>query len=782
MAAAVRRKRPRKQQRGSALTLLWIATVAALIFTLFHCASNYDPQGDLHPRLETCRLTCDERLQSAALESNVPSSLSSSSMDVLFLSRGPRQQSFFQARSDRPSDGSRTEKLKPTQQVLAATRPRRLPTLIKILTGFGDEPNWKNPSTGSVDSSAGNSKPIIARVNIPHFVAEARRRHASAIAKPLSHEETVQMAAVAAASAVWSKSLRIFGNHRMQRINSEWDAALRWIAGWDQRQQVPSSTFPPPLDGLIDVRSIRVNDSVPPDGGEATDASQEGFNSFVDDLARMLDSCISQCINDENFDDQARNHNEGPSGIDVTASTGEMGLRSFIHWIIGCSFPKLSFKQLCMASVEGITFLNKTFPFITSSVAACYIFYGLTWAPQAVFHWYSSLSYNESPGWLLEHEKEIQVAKSSRARQRKKTKRRELTKQPGGRSRSAPSNDGSKMVDCRAFKGTYGVDDLPQTNSDKAVKSAPPNDIAGTKFSSIQRTQRWHTESDSDDPAPFSTDSVSDSQGSSSTEDVPSMISCQSTSVTSFSLSPSFQPTGRHLEDPEEIPYISSLQGRSQPVLGLNSNLVSPGQLVPTQEQRDEAAKQLREFQNAQIQRLLRQRQLSMNWSDKDRSSTSTAQSGLLNVSSSHSVWNSSIALSLSSQQNKIPMPPPGLVHPSENQTLCNSCLQNQNEKGFPSHNELFLSKLLDDEEDDVKVKPPSSVRIARPISPVSSLDPSAAPFVSLSIGGAQQSISLFTKSEKDTGDAWQSIPGDISLKSSSPTRVIKGVYGGSVW
>jgi hypothetical protein len=46
MAAAVRRKRPRKQQRNSALTLLSIVTLAALIFTLFHHASNYDPDGE----------------------------------------------------------------------------------------------------------------------------------------------------------------------------------------------------------------------------------------------------------------------------------------------------------------------------------------------------------------------------------------------------------------------------------------------------------------------------------------------------------------------------------------------------------------------------------------------------------------------------------------------------------------------------------------------------------------------------------------------------------------
>jgi hypothetical protein len=703
-------------------------------------------------------------------------------MDALFLSRGPRQQSKIQARGDRPSDGSQSEKLKPTQQVLA-TRPRRLPTLIKVLTGFGDEPYWKNQSLGSSDTSAGNNKPLIAGVKRPPFVAEALRRRASASTEPLSHEETVQMAAAAAAAAVWSKSLRIFGNHRMQRVNAEWDAALRWIAGWDHHQQMPSTSSSPPLDGRIDLGSIRVNDSVALHGGESSDASQEGFNTFVDDLARMLESCINQCIDDEKFDDQTRNDDEG-RGVAVTTSIGGMVLRSFIQWFVGCSLPKLSFKQLGIIYLGCISILNNSFQFIASSLAAYSIFYGLSWASQAVFHWYSSLGYTESPEWLLEHEKEIHLAKSSRARQRKKAKRREQTKQTSGRRKSAPCNDESK-IDCRTFKGAPGDDNLPPTCSVKTDESALPAGKSVGKSSSIQRTEKWQNESDSDDPAPFSTDSASGSQGSSFTEDIPTMISCPSTSVTSFSSSPSppFKPIGSHLEDQEEIPYISPLPSRSQPVLGWNSYLISQGPLVPTQEQRNEAAKQLREFQNAQIQRLLRQRQLSQNWNDNSLSANSTAQSiGLLHGGSFHSVGNSFSALSLS-QQNKVLKPPPGLVHPSDTQTSCHSDLHNQNDTGFLTDNELFLSKLLDDEEDDVKVKASSSVRIeTRSMSPESSLDPSAAPFVSLNVASTQQSINLFPKSKKEKGDAWQSSPGEVSLNSNSPTRMMKGVYGGSVW
>jgi hypothetical protein len=185
---------------------------------------------------------------------------------------------------------------------------------------------------------------------------------------------------------------------------------------------------------------------------------------------------------------------------------------------------------------------------------------------------------------------------------------------------------------------------------------------------------------------------------------------------------------------------------------------------VPTQEQRNEAARQLREFQNAQIQRLLLQRKLSQAWSDQRPNESSTTLRG----GSFHS------AVSVGGR-NKVLKPPPGLSHPSETQPPCN----NQDDKIFLTENELFLTKLLDDEEDEMADPPPRQNQF-RP-SPESGLDPTAVEFVSVT--AVRSAItSPYPNTEKQEGDAWQSGPGDLSLNSNSPTRMMKGVYGGSVW
>lgn len=136
---------------------------------------------------------------------------------------------------------------------------------------------------------------------------------------------------------------------------------------------------------------------------------------------------------------------------------------------------------------------------------------------------------------------------------------------------------------------------------------------------------------------------------------------------------------------------------------------------------------------------------------------------------------------SSSDQRKKVLKPPPGLTHPSE--LSDNHNLPNQYDRSFLTDNELLLSKLLDDDDDDIVEAPSPSPQIGiGSMSPErSSLDPSAAPFVSEKVRGMEQAP-LFSKSKDEKRDAWQSSPGEISLNANSPTRMIKGVYGGSVW
>jgi hypothetical protein len=655
-------------------------------------------------------------------------------------------------------DGNNHNKSKPVprqqqQAALASPRPRRLPTLIKILTGFDDEPYWKSSSnefSGNI-----NNKPIIARIERPHLLPPARKRSRSSRSKEgaLSHKETVQIAAAAAAAAVWSRSLRITSEHRMQRINSEWDAALRWIAGWDQQHLHSRSSWLDGHDGKNDLGKFTANNAESSHGRGNNDVAQEGFNNFVDDLAKLLESCISQCVGDVNFEVRLRKESEEDDEVSVTSFISEMVSKSFLDWLGEITSLRQAFGKVDR-SLESRFVLTKTVQFVASSVAIYALLSIWTLVTPMVFHWYSSFGYKESPEWLLEHENEIQLAKSARSRQKKKAKRRQLTMRTGGRSKLVLSHNQLKNYN----QGSSVHDDqMPAGTTNVAI-------LASEKVPIILRNEEGHKEP---------TDSVPGSPCSVSSGGVPSMISCPSTSVSSL---PSIKPGSSLLEDTD--PYGEPLHAPSPPLLCLNSvpfSQAPPLQHqkslpVPTQEQRNEAAKQLREFQNAQIQRLLLQRKLHQVWCAGHPAETSAP----LRSGSSHSGDSSSSTIAVE-RRNKVLKPPPGLALPSDPQLP----LINQDDKNFLTDNELFLTKLLDDEEDDAVNKTPRQHRI-RSSSPESSLDPTAVEFFSMKAVRAQQAKAASPNMQE--GDAWQSGPGDLSLNSNSPIRMMKGVYGGSVW
>lgn len=609
----------------------------------------------------------------------------------------------------------------------------------------------------------------------PHLLPPARKRSRSSSRSKdgaLSHKETVQIAAAAAAAAVWSRSFRIASDHRMQRINSEWDAALRWIAGWDQQLHLhsTSSWSDDDHEGERHLGQFIGDDNEALHGGVTNDVTQEGFNNFVDDLAKLLDTCISQCVDDDNFDPLFRKDNEEVGGAPITSFIGEIVSRSFAGWLGEKTSLRLGIGKLDM-SLEGRFVLTKTVQFVTSSMVIYALLSLWSLLSPVLLHWYSSLGYKESPEWLLEHEKGIQLAKSARSRQKKKAKRRQLTTRTGGKSKPDLGHD--QVMKKSSPMSCAHNDQLPNRSA-RTNASMDKSEKSCDMIPSIPRDGECHNECDVGHLAPSSTDSIPGSPCSTSSEGVPSMISCPSTSVSSL---PSIKPSNSLLEDND--PYGETLHAPSPPLLCLNSTPCSQEPQmqhqkslpVPTQEQRNEAAKQLREFQNAQIQRLLLQRKMSQAWCDGHSNDISnTLRSG-----SSHQSGHYSSSVG---GRNKVLKPPPGLSLYSDPQLPSST----QDDKIFLTDNELFLAKLLDDEEEDAGKPPPRQQKI-RSLPPESSLDPTAVEFVSLNAVRTQQTKkTTFPNPDKQEGDAWQSGPGDLSLNSNSPIRMMKGVYGGTVW
>ena len=581
---------------------------------------------------------------------------------------------------------------KPPSQV----RPRRLPTLIKVLTGYDDEPYWNVPR--STDRLGRTHVPVIAYIEKPKIEPSQQKRK-----KRIKSDDTVRIAAAAAATAVWSQSIRSFGSCRMNRVNSEWDAALRWIAGWDST-------------ALSEDTSLN-----------------EWANNLVDDLTTALEACIEQCSEGQVFDSIHYTYGgdvDSFGAVDIGSfSIGAFLWRSVFGW---------SFGKLLRLSELGR--LDTTTQIVASTVVVYAVHSlwgsGLDW----FIDWFRKLRDRDtSDDWLTQYEKEMETVKSSRTRQKKGKKSKKKQRQWAASKRA--------LVDKKAIKNktlaSMSQDVGTVLAREDASSNVPDDDFVP---GDPQNQQSDLVCTDTKSKFVVSKDSI----GSSIHDGVPSIISLSSaTSVTS---SPSMKPRSPSPTNvPENQPLTNHAFNSSVARGGVYSQQL-PGRnafAVPTVEQRNEAANQLRDFQNAQIRRLVLQKQQQQqqnvaqdSWSSQlSGSGSSPALSAPLGVGN------------VSKQTIKTLKPPPGFsefTHIRQDQ--------------YPSNldeNELLLSKLLDDDDDEVNGK-----KATLPVSIESSLDPSAAPFFISDEGNKRNCLE--PKKNKTQNDQW--------------SGNIKGVYGGSVW
>lgn len=629
-------------------------------------------------QLAQCRSKCNEHIHSSAMKNPFPapasSSQSSSSIDSLLLHRQLQHQSASFRRS--------VVKNTPlaSKSSSAQIRPRRLPNLIKVLTGYDDEPYWSVPR--SPDGLGRFHTPAIAFIDKPKFELsqQQRRRHSSS-------DESVQLAAAAAAAAVWSQSIWSFGSSRMSRVNSEWDAALRWIAVWD------NST----LSGDI-----------------------YEWDHVVDNLTTVLEACIEQCQSGEGFlathGSSGEDDYVGAYGVgSVATSMKEVLWRSIFSWVVGKSFGNLDTVMHIVASSVAIyavhSLLSSGWSLLTEWIGTI-----------------RSTQTEEAPDWLIQHEREIELAKTSQARRRqkkgspsKKTKKRQKQKvsTKGNTTNSVTAKQNS-------LSSGSGVEGSAQMNDN--MRSPLGDTFVSSKLNAKSFV--------------VSNDSV----GSSTSDGVPSVISLSSaTSVTS---SPSIKPIS---SSPSNVP--DNFHGFHSPAV--HNDMYSqqfPRKnefVVPTVEQRNEAANQLRDFQNAQIRRLVLERQQKV-----AHDSLCPAQNSLAaNVAFEDNV--------VPVQKKKALKPPPGFA---ELTPVSHDCYQDNLEE-----EELLLSKLLDDE-DEEELEGINDASL--PISTKSSLDPSAAPFFVPNEGG-----------EAEVGKRHRLEPRSSKASNHwSGSNKIKGVYGGNVW
>lgn len=592
----------------------------------------------------------------------------------------------------------------------------------------------------------------------------------------------------------------------MARVNSEWEAALRWIAGWDQSQLHTPQYLHQPLHlhqqqgvtGGYGGNFAFQNEHWKVVGNgrgalyDSTDGKQHGFDGFVDDLARILQACISQCVDDEDFDSR-RDEEGGTTSSDSSdvaigeSSSGDMILRSFFSWAIGkSSLPKVSLRKLDTLPPEVKYLFAGALRLALSSIAVYALHSIWSWAISPIFwEWYTSVrGYNESPKWLVEHEREVEMAKQSSQKKKgpssKRLKRKNTNKQHtnGGKANEAFTSRSATPVYEKLKEQT---EDAEEERFKEVGKSYVGRE---TQIQQIQSSVTPSRNAETTDKATSNDDVASFDDKD---RGIPSSISISTSSCTS---SPSLKPIsslveGKNLPDTPTLHDETSarpvprwnapleVQSTHAPVLSQQKQL-----LVPTQKQREDAANRLREFQNAQIQRLLSQKMVAqkIKLSSAGPSATAPTIPGLLSGTSFQSTGNLSSSNSMLSgkQSLGVPLkPPPGISF----NHLSEASHEQNNHDDFLADNELLISKLLDDDDDDdyVEIKAAES-EMESFAHETSSLDPSAAPFVSgRSVNTDEKVCPPCPKLDKKQGGAnWE-----LSV---SPTNGIKGVYGGSVW
>jgi len=263
--------------------------------------------------------------------------------------------------------------------------------------------------------------------------------------------------------------------------------------------------------------------------------------------------------------------------------------------------------------------------------------------------------------------------------------------------------------------------------------------------------------------------SISDQ--SSSTDGIPSVIAYSTTSVTS---SPSIKP--------------SDSRCQISPTQFLNPK----GFPVPSQEQREKAARRLREYQNAQIQRLILRRKLLADQNANNPSLTAQNIAAIQIIAAAQRKKPGTLSkppgLSPLPQSTRLDLEataPPTEILPTP--TLVSLPVVEKKPvlrppPGFaiPSTQAQFDSKILseildDDDDEDID----DLLHIGMESLPMveSSLDPSAAPFIGKPSDRSQSPSAILPYGEVS---GWKAT--GTSLTASATKIKGIGVYGGSVW
>ena len=483
------------------------------------------------------------------------------------------------------------------------TKPHRLPPLIKELVGTIDSDfTGSGVTSNNIIGKGQNNILRKVRRDDDDRLEEMTKR---GIKDFSAGEDSIAMVAAAAAAAMWSETGAKRDNLKMKTINNEWKEALRWISSWGQHLQSHDMR-----NRGTGTKQRRRRD---PSDAQRVHSDRLSAENEID-FERFLDVCIDRCIGDDGGDKDHRASTYHKRGADITSEKLEyrrnQGINQFFSSII-LLIQKVRLTQGVIQSLTTKQTIRGMLGFIISTA--------VIWFIRNINDWRKINKYTTSLRSLLEeetreantsdtgvkhrHTSNKKSGSSKKARRKRRDNRNHQKDREIVIQKSICDNESEASED--SFERRYIEEERHRRNSDDQVSKE-----GNTTISSCT------TEGDGFEFQMMSTDATI-MKLNATNKDTETIKNHQTIARKQQRKDPPVSRTERNYDTRKGRNVLTSKQNISKVHFearasnyaqnGLLDNHISP--LVPTVKQREEAEQKLREFQQAQIQKIMNSKQ-----------------------------------------------------------------------------------------------------------------------------------------------------------------------------
>lgn len=652
------------------------------------------------------------------------------------------------------------------------TRPRRLPPLIKDLVGTLDG-----------DFIGIHTSPSSYKVNKGRTLL--RREHKHEIDKRLGDitkhglkdislgDDSVAMVAAAAAAAVLSDSEAKRETLRMKSINSEWEEALRWISSWEQNVQSTKG------------HKYQDGDNSPSSKGvhrkQSRRKRESRFNADNEiDFELFLDVCTDRCLGNEG-DERTSSYHNNREAFDMvtnkiqfeTTWTGNHLLSPFISILHGISSTASVMQTWINRQV-----IKNLFGIIFSSITI--------WFLRNLNDWRKTSQYTNSLRSLLEEEtreaetidptSKIRLTSSGKKTKKSRKKRRDNRIHHHDRKHTtSPASDNESEASEESVDELFPSEELQRKNSEDQASKEGNTTVSSSTTDGVEIEYRMMTTDETMIKRKANDSEMKDSKVRVSTK----------TFHNSARIKKSHKD--QNVSNRKEL-YSKKTGGHSLSQARSRDFKLSQGDcniLVPTTEQREEAARKLIEFQQAQIQRIINSnKEKKTNHLPTNQPNTYSPDNHIVLRDLAQSYGDSRASGNVDNKVKTIP-PPPGLTDFISTEEI-NRSKKDDIEDDVDA---VYLLSLLDEDDEEEKVprqkffgSPDRHCNSNEPVRSIALGDLLVGTYAGSSSGNLNISSNPWAKEESiggstSTAETFMSSPSHSIRNNTSTTGIQSGNY-----